>query len=148
MIEVCIPELVLNETRQDKTGPHFPNCWYRDKTTVFWSRHSRKSGKNPGNKLIFIREVFGNSLMFPDLKRDLETASPECRYWVGTGKRMFSNARDGKFPWLFGKNPVPGKWHSRLQTSSIWVVGPFDKCNNLQQSPVLCSHLLPHQHQH
>ena len=43
-------ELVLNETRQDETGPHFPNWRYRDETTFFWSRHSRKFGKNPGNK--------------------------------------------------------------------------------------------------
>ena len=49
-LEVCVPELVLNETRQDETGTHFRNWRYRDKTTVFWSRHSRKLGKNPGNK--------------------------------------------------------------------------------------------------
>ena len=47
--EDCFPELVLNETRQDKTGSHFPNWQYRDKTTVFWSRHSRKLGKNTEN---------------------------------------------------------------------------------------------------
>ena len=36
--EVCVPELILNETRQDETGPHFPNWRYQDKTTFFWSR--------------------------------------------------------------------------------------------------------------
>ena len=49
-VEVCVPELVLNETRQDETGTHFPNWRYRDETNVFWSRHSRKFRKNPGNK--------------------------------------------------------------------------------------------------
>ena len=57
--------------------------------------------------------------MFPDLKRDRETASPECRYWAGTGKRMFPNARDREFPEFFGKYPIPGKWHSGTQTSSL-----------------------------
>ena len=50
---------------------------------------------------LLIRETFGNSWMFPDLKRDRETASPECRYWAGTGKRMFPNARDREFPKFF-----------------------------------------------
>ena len=36
--------------------------------------------------IIFIRDVFGDSWMFPDLKRDREAASPECWYWVGTRK--------------------------------------------------------------
>ena len=49
-LEVCVPELVLNQTRQDETGPHFPNWRYLDETTFFWSRHSRKFGKNPGYK--------------------------------------------------------------------------------------------------
>ena len=49
-IEVCVPELVLNETRQDETGHHFPNWRYWENTTFFWSRCSIKSGKNPGNK--------------------------------------------------------------------------------------------------
>ena len=33
-VEVCVPKLVLNETRQDETGGQFPNLWDRDKTTV------------------------------------------------------------------------------------------------------------------
>ena len=32
-VKVCIPELVLNETRQDETVHHFPNWQYREKTT-------------------------------------------------------------------------------------------------------------------
>ena len=36
---------------------------------------------------------------------------------IGTGKRMFQNARDGKFTGFFGKNPLPGKWHLGTQTS-------------------------------
>ena len=46
------------------------------------------------------------------LKWEREAASPEWRYWVGTGKRMFPNARDGKFP---------GKWHLGTQTSNCWI---------------------------
>ena len=38
------------------------------------------------------------------------------RYWVGTGKMMFPNAQDGKFPRFLGKNPFSGKWHSGTQT--------------------------------
>ena len=49
-LEVCVPELVLDETRQEETGHHFPNWWYREKTNLFWSRCSRKSRKNLGNK--------------------------------------------------------------------------------------------------
>ena len=32
---------------------------------------------------------------------------------------MFLNARDGKFPRFFGKNPVPRKRYSGTQTSSL-----------------------------
>ena len=52
-LEVCLPELVLNETRPDQTGTHFLNWRYWDKTTFFWSPHSRKireineTGKQP-----------------------------------------------------------------------------------------------------
>ena len=49
-LEVCIPKLVLNKTRQDETGGQFTNWQDREKTNFFWSRSSRKSGKNPGNK--------------------------------------------------------------------------------------------------
>ena len=58
VVEVCVPELVLNETRQDETGHPFPNWQYREMTTFFWSRCSRKSGKNPGNKLVSIIKNF------------------------------------------------------------------------------------------
>ena len=71
---------------------------------------SGKSWRAPKLKLlIFIREVFGNSQMFPDVKRDREAASPECRYWVGTGKRMFPNARDGKFHRFFSEKSGSGE---------------------------------------
>ena len=49
VLEVCIPELIFLETRQDETGGHFLNWGYQDKShkiTVFWSLCSRKSGKN------------------------------------------------------------------------------------------------------
>ena len=52
-VKVCIPELVLNETRQDKTGNHFPNWRKLDKTTSLWCRCSGKSGKNPENNTVF-----------------------------------------------------------------------------------------------
>ena len=52
-LEVCIPKLFF-ETRQDQTGGHFLNWRYQDKTNVFWSRCSRKSGK--------IWEKFGKNL--------------------------------------------------------------------------------------
>ena len=56
-VEVCVPELVSNETRQDETGHHFPNWRYREKTTFFWSRCSRKSGKNLGKKKIRVQKI-------------------------------------------------------------------------------------------
>ena len=34
--------------RQDDTGGHFLNWWYRGKTTVFWYHCLRKFGKNLG----------------------------------------------------------------------------------------------------
>ena len=52
-----VPELFLNETRQDETGGHCPNWRDRDNTTfsgpVAWENPGKiqeKSGKNPGNK--------------------------------------------------------------------------------------------------
>ena len=47
-LEVCVPELILNKTRQDETGNHFPNWRDPDKTTSLWSRCLGKSGKNLG----------------------------------------------------------------------------------------------------
>ena len=73
--------------------------------------------------LIFIREVFGNSRMFPDPKRDWEATSPEWRDRVGTGKRLFPDAWDGKFSGFFWKNQVPEKWHAGTQTSKIYNRG-------------------------
>ena len=42
--EVCVPELVLNKTRQDETGGHFPNWQDQDNSTFFWSPCLVKSG--------------------------------------------------------------------------------------------------------
>ena len=48
---------------RDETGTHFPNWQYQDETYVFWSCHSRKFGKNPGNErdemglLYTVREI-------------------------------------------------------------------------------------------
>ena len=61
----------------------------------------------------FLKFIFQMVLYFSNLI--------EWRDWVGTGKRMFPNARDGKFPVFFGENPVPGKWHSGTQTSISYV---------------------------
>ena len=47
-VEVCIPELVWNETRQDETGGHWPNCRDRDETTYVWSCHLGQFRKNMG----------------------------------------------------------------------------------------------------
>ena len=44
-LEVCVPELVLNKTRRDGTGGHFPYWRDRDNTQIFWSRCSGTSGK-------------------------------------------------------------------------------------------------------
>ena len=45
IVEVCVPELILNETRQDQTGGQFPNWRDRYKTTItLWSRCLGKSG--------------------------------------------------------------------------------------------------------
>ena len=46
----------------------------------------------------------GSSREFPNVSRpfrDREPASPECRYWAGTGKMMFPNARYREFPEFF-----------------------------------------------
>ena len=48
ILEVCVPELVSNGTRQDETGRQFLNWRDRDKTTSLWSRCSGKFGKNLG----------------------------------------------------------------------------------------------------
>ena len=37
------------------------------------------------------------------------------------GKWLVSSARDGKFPGFFENNPVPGKWHSGTQTSTVFA---------------------------
>ena len=47
-LEVCIPGLVLNETRQDGTGGHFLNWRDHDSTEFFWSCFSGTSGKKMG----------------------------------------------------------------------------------------------------
>ena len=100
-----------NGTRRESIA----ECW-------IWLKNWYQSGKSwraPKLKLlIFIWEAFGNSRMFPDLKQDREAASPEWQYWVRTRKRMFPNVQDGK-------NPVPGKWHSGTQTSSLCLVIRF-----------------------
>ena len=49
----------------------------------------------------------------------------KCQYWVGNGKRMFLNARDGKFTGFFVKNLVPGKWHMGTQTSNCSLIWRF-----------------------
>ena len=74
-IEVCVFEL---GTKRDDTGGDgrpFPSWRYQDETNVFWSRHSRKFGKNPGNKrderglLNTVREIpeeYRISRLFPE----------------------------------------------------------------------------------
>ena len=100
-LEVCVPELVLNETRRD------------------WRAIPELAG--PGQDYFFQVLLLGKILEKSGKLTRREEASPECRYLVGTWKKMFPNARDGKFPvFFFGKNPVPGKWHSGMQTSN-WV---------------------------
>ena len=42
-LEVCVPKLVWNKTRQDETGGQFPNWRDQYKTTSLWSRCSGKS---------------------------------------------------------------------------------------------------------
>ena len=44
---------------------------------------------------------FRNSCFIFGTETGPEMASPEWRDWNGTGKRMFPNARDGKFPRFF-----------------------------------------------
>ena len=73
----------------------------------------------------FHSEAFGNSQMFPDLKRDWEAASPECRYRVGTWKRMFPNARDGKFPRFFWEKSGSREMALGTQTSTILLYIPL-----------------------
>ena len=50
-VEVCFPALILNETRQEETGHHFPNWQYREKTTF----SGPVALENPGK----IREING-----------------------------------------------------------------------------------------
>ena len=54
LVEVCIPELVWNEMRQDE----FLNWQDPYKTTSLWSHCSGKSGKNLGNKAFNVILVF------------------------------------------------------------------------------------------
>ena len=78
-LEVCVPELVLNETRQDETGHHFLNWRYWEKTTFFWSRCTRKSGK--------IREIncAKAKIMQDERKRDCD--NPKT-FWPKLDKNL------------------------------------------------------------
>ena len=65
---------------------------------------------------------FGNSRFIFGTETGPEMASPEWRDLDRPGQRMFPNARDGKFSGFFWENPVPGKWHSGTQTSTIYPI--------------------------
>ena len=49
---VCVPGLVLLETRQDETGGHLPNWRDYGKTTYVWPHCSVNLGKNLGGDRI------------------------------------------------------------------------------------------------
>ena len=97
-LEVCVPELVWNETRQDRTGNHFSNWRYRDKTNFFWSSCLGKFRKiRDGTGLLGITRE--KSWMV--LKSPIWEFPFNFRDWDSTGKRIFLNAREGKFPRFF-----------------------------------------------
>ena len=99
-LEVCVPELVSNEKRQDVTGRQFPNWRDRDKTTSLWSRCSEKFGKKSGK----IRDGMG---LLSTTREKSWMVLKWCSRMLGTGN----------FPDFSRKNQVPGKWHSGTQTS-------------------------------
>ena len=99
-LEVCVPELISNGTRQDETGRQFPNWRDRDKTTSLWSRCSEKFGKKSGK----IRDGMG---LLSTTREKSWMVLKWCSRMLGTGN----------FPDFSRKNQVPGKWHSGTQTS-------------------------------
>ena len=68
-----------------------------------------------GNLLISFGKRSGIPECFPTCNKPGRSQS-ECQSWFRTAKRMFPNARDGKF---LGNYLVPGKWQSGMQTSTI-----------------------------
>ena len=55
--------------------------------------------------------------MFPDFKQDEKKPVPNAGTELGLGRGCSQMLKTGNFPDFWGKNPVPGKWHSREQTS-------------------------------
>ena len=104
LIDVCVPELVSNDTRQDETGRQFPNWRDRDKITSLRSRCSGKFGKNLGRdgtiqyhsgKVLNGLEItefsrnfkFGNSgfIFGTETGRDETGPGRGCSQMLGTG---------------------------------------------------------------
>ena len=87
-LEICVPELVSNGTRQDETGRQFPNWRDQDKTTSLWSRCLGKFGKN---YLYHFSQLWNISW---SRKRDLISSSQNCKgeshsLTDGTTERLF-----------------------------------------------------------
>ena len=55
--------------------------------------------------------------MLPDLKQDGKKPVQNACTESGPGRGYSQMLRTGNFPDFWGKNPVPGKWHSGRQSS-------------------------------
>ena len=77
----------------------------QDRTTQY---HSGKS-----------RVVPNLDSFLPDLKQDGKKPVPNAGTELGPGRGCSQKLGMGNVPDFFGKNLVPGKWHSGMQTSSV-----------------------------
>ena len=115
-IEVCVPELVLNETRQDETGPHFPNWRYRDESTFFGPITWENLGK--------IREI---NRTRRDFSIPLGKFSNSTEFWDFSRKTSI-NSTTQDFSWsvpFILYISVSIRYHSRIRTDRKDRKGQF-----------------------
>ena len=164
LLEVCVPELVLNETRRDETRlelisriggirtrlmfsglvtrENLGKIWEINGTrrdyslpfgkvsssTGFWD-FSQKTSKNNKfwyqfrsvTKTVYKNNNFhsGSVREFPTQNETWRQPVPNDRTESEPGKGCSRMLRTLNFPGFFGKNPVPGKRHSGMQTSTF-----------------------------
>ena len=145
-LEVCVPSLVWNETRQNGTGGHYPNCWDHDETTYVWSCCLGKFWKNwgrdgtthyfqyPTRKFQSSTEFWefwelnckilnlGIPVSFSGLRQDMKWPVLNERDLDGTENGWSRLLGKGNFSDFFEKNLVPGKCHLGTHTFSIFYL--------------------------